>query len=435
MSTILILASGIVTCAMRRTLVSRKARKKRIAENAEMSGENFYTRQVEPTGPRAETPPPLNDHMLGQTDKLPRFATFETSKSSEDDRIPLNQRTPSSKTLPSVPSSQNPGYSENGYDRYDGSGRSGRGGMRGGNMRGPPRGYGGPPRDEYGNPLPPSNAFGPSPPAGIRRDRSEPARLRPQYSDENMRSGNLRGRGRGGYGYPPRGYGRGGPYGPGPGPGRGGYGRGPPMGPGPAPGAMMRGPPPPSYRNQYPPQGRPGQYEESGGPAGFGRSPSAPAYGSYRRPESPAGPGGFVRGPSPGPPSAPGNYQRGPSPGPPSAPGGYDRGVSPAPPPTGAYGYAGRLPTPTQYQQNCRGIDPGPPEPTPYRAKDNVIGQAVEMDALNGCPSPTPASAHDQMQLRESDSDVQGFVNLQQQTAHRETPTTLTSTSLYSGQE
>ena len=67
-STILILASGIVTCAMRRTLVSRKARKKRIAENAEMNGQNFYASQMaEPTGARAETPPPLVSGALGNS--------------------------------------------------------------------------------------------------------------------------------------------------------------------------------------------------------------------------------------------------------------------------------------------------------------------------------------------------------------------------------
>src|SRR4051794_21071600 len=44
-STILITASGIITCAMRRTLVTRKARKKVIAANAEMNGENYYSRQ------------------------------------------------------------------------------------------------------------------------------------------------------------------------------------------------------------------------------------------------------------------------------------------------------------------------------------------------------------------------------------------------------
>jgi len=39
-ATILVAMSGLVSCAMRRTLVSRKTRKKRIEENAEMSGEN-----------------------------------------------------------------------------------------------------------------------------------------------------------------------------------------------------------------------------------------------------------------------------------------------------------------------------------------------------------------------------------------------------------
>ena len=56
-STILITASGIITCAMRRTLVTRKARKKRIAENAEMNGENYYSRQnTEPKYTEASLP-------------------------------------------------------------------------------------------------------------------------------------------------------------------------------------------------------------------------------------------------------------------------------------------------------------------------------------------------------------------------------------------
>ena len=109
-ATILIIASSVVTCAMRRTLVSRKARKKRIAENAEMSGANYFdnlnqTRAMNSvpapppsTGtataigdsslPRAESPPPMN--------KGAQFAAFEmTSPSSRslhgnDDRTPLN---------------------------------------------------------------------------------------------------------------------------------------------------------------------------------------------------------------------------------------------------------------------------------------------------------------------------------------------------------
>ena len=445
-STILILASGIVTCAMRRTLVSRKARKKRIAENAEMNGENFYAKQAPPPPmpppppmARAETPPPLPNEAtmsggLNSDNKLPRFATFE-SKSTDDDRIPLNTRTPSNKTLPSAPSSRG-GYSDDGAHRYGGPGRGGppRGGIRGG-ARG---GYNGP-RDEYGNPLPPSNAFGPMPPAGMRRDQSEPPRIRNQYADENINFQGYRGRGRGGYG-PSRGYGRGGPYGPGPGRGRGGYGRGGiPMGPmapmaaagsaGVMANEWSRGqePPPPGYGygndNDYAPRDRPGQYEDPG-PAGYGRSPSAPAYGRRPSPGPPSAPGGYGRRPSPGPPSAPGGYGRRPSPGPSSAPGGYGRGPSPGPAPGGGYGFY-REPSPEPPM-------PSPPLPMsrpPY--EDNPIGQAVEMDARTGSPSLRSPHFPQNQQLRDSDSDVQGFVGLQQkqQQQHRD------SESAYSGNE
>ena len=62
-ATILIAASGIVSCAMRRTLVSRKARKRRIAENAEMNGENYYNRQAA-TGP---VPAPITAPSIATT--------------------------------------------------------------------------------------------------------------------------------------------------------------------------------------------------------------------------------------------------------------------------------------------------------------------------------------------------------------------------------
>ena len=428
-STILILASGIVTCAMRRTLVSRKARKKRIAENAEMSGENFYARQVQPSGLRAETPPPLSDNSLGQSDKLPQFASFETNRSPEDDRMPLNRRTPSEKTVPSAPSSRAPGYAEIGYyERYDSPSRGGRGGIRGGAMRGGPpnRVYGGTPRDEHGHPLPSSNNYGPMPPSGMRRDRSEPPRLRPQYSDEAMYSNGARGRGRGGY--PPRGYGRGGNYGP----PRGGYGRG--GGPWSGPGGtdMRRGPPPPGYGNGYPPPGRPGQYDGPGGPAGYARSPSAPAYGP-RGPPSPLGPSGYVQGPSPIPPLTTEGYQTGPSPGPLSNSRDYERRPTPPSPmdPEG-YGYAVQEPAKSQHPQAYRDADQAPSQPGGAYSEQPIIGQAVEMDAISGCPSPVPAAGN-QMQLRDSDSDVQGFVGLQQQQKHRDSPMSLTS--IYSAQE
>ena len=422
-STILILASGIVTCAMRRTLVSRKARKKRIAENDDMNGQNYYaSKMAEPSGGmsggvsggmsggigRAESPPPLTGG-LGQSDKLPKFATFADSKSVDvsEDQIPLNRRTPSNKTLPSAPNSgpgsagRGAGYSDDGFGRYDGPGRGGRGGMRGGPRRGGPRGGYGGPRDEYGNPLPPSNAFGPIPPAGMNRDRSAPPMMRQQYSDESMGPQGSRGRGRGGFG-PPRGYGRGGPNMRG---GRGGYGRGgTPMGPmaaGVGAGMMAggRGPPPPGYGNPYPPTGgRPGQYDGPGGPAGYGRSPSAP--GAYGRR-------------SPGPPSAPGGYGRGPSPG---------AGVALA---GGTYGY-GQGDSASEYPpQGYRDAAPAANRVAP-------IGQAVEMDALHGAPSPVQPFANS-MGLRDSDSDVQGFMNLQQPPKHRDDP--MSMGSVYSADE
>ncbi len=403
-STILILASAVVTCAMRRTLVSRKARKKRITENAEMNGENFYARQNPvPTGIRAESPPPLVSGAIGNSDKLPTFTTFDSKTSAEEDQVPLNRRTPSNKTLPSMPGIQGPpGYSDDGSERYGGAPPI-RGGPR---MRGGRGGYG-PPRDEFGNPLPPSNAFGPMPPAGVRRDRSEPARMRRQYSDEAMNGWGPRG-GRARGGYPPRGYMRGGPYGPGRGgPGRGGM----PMG---AMGAMAagRGPPPPGYANGYPP-GR-GQ-DNYGPPAGFGRSPSAPAYGGRGPP-----PGDYGRGPSPGPRYTPADNIKASSPIEPQGPRGY--------------GYA-RDPASEPPVQPYRQISPVLPFHAMQPEQGEIIGQAVEMDARHGSPSmsPHPEFARP-MQLRDSDSDVQGFVGLQQPPNHRDSPER-SLTSEYSAQE
>ncbi|KAL8727967.1 MAG: hypothetical protein Q9166_005732 [cf. Caloplaca sp. 2 TL-2023] len=461
-STILIVASGVVTCAMRRTLVSRKARKKRIAQNAEMSGENFYNRQNAPVGARAETPPPLTSQppppMVNGApgaDKLPNFTTYEKNpRDFEEDRIPLNTRTLSNRTLPSNGTQPRPSE-----ERFEMQGAPSRGGLPRGvprGMRGGRGGYGGP-RDEYGNPLPPSNAFGPIP-GGMRRDQSEP-RPRGHYSDENINGS--RGRGRGGF--PPRGYGRGVLYGP----GRGGpnNGRGMPVVMAAGAGAgMMAGDmrnhqgPPPDYSNRYPPMGgeRPGHYEQ-GGPAGFGRSPSAPAYGmrspgppstrAYDRqpsPDLPSHQGRYARQASPGPPSHPGGFGRQPSPGGRSARGGYGR-QSPGPPRTSgeyarqrsfsnprSYDYGGRQPSPGGYQgQGMRAPSPTPPMPE-IPANEPIIGQAIEMDATTGNPSHTPTPIRP-MQLRDSDSDVQELVGLQQQREHRESPLSLTS--VYSSQE
>jgi hypothetical protein len=206
-ATILIVASGIVTCAMRRTLVSRKARKRRIAENEDMNGQAYYENRtnaatVTTEFPKAESPPPLSGDTVTSGKRNNEFAAFDLQKqSTAEDLTPLNQRNPSLKTVSSA----------------------------GDNITPPLRGPSGrrQPVDQYGNPvpaMPQNNYMMNAPPRGPPPGRGGPYR------------------GRGG---PPRG----GPYG---GP-RGGYGPGPRGG--------MRGPPPPGWngngRGMRPPQGMP----------------------------------------------------------------------------------------------------------------------------------------------------------------------------------
>ncbi|KIW15200.1 hypothetical protein PV08_05245 [Exophiala spinifera] len=292
-STILITASGVVTCAMRRTLVSRKARKKRIAENAEMSGENFYNRQAQEsklpaqTFDSAEPTMPMVNGAPG-ADRLPNFATFESGKPDED-RQPLRSQgvTSDGTTLrdgasdnfyppPSVRSNSRPPYDER--------------------------------RDQYGNPIPraagammpPRQASEERTPAGSYREGSVPPPGSRGYGSRGRGKYPSRGayspRG-GGYGPrgppPPQGYpGRGGFFpemrGGYTGRGRGGY---PPtaaigaIGAGMAAGGMMadgqRRPPP-----GYPPDGGqrttpPDSYPDSMGPFG-------PVAGSTPYVENPA---------------------------------------------------------------------------------------------------------------------------------------------------
>ncbi|KAF2273703.1 pali-domain-containing protein [Westerdykella ornata] len=261
-ATILIVASGVVTCAMRRTLVSRKARKRRIAENAEMNGQNYQASRAAVTAqrdtfPRAESPPPLSGETVTfANDKMPEYAAYEMHKTqSQDDTTPLNARNPSLRT--------------NSSNGREGSDRS--------YVSRAPSGRGRQPVDQYGNPIPPlpSESFvmqnGP-------HIATPPNRGGPQMG----------GRGRGGY--PPRG-GYGPPRG-GYGPPRGGYGprggmRGPPppgwngngrggMRPGPGPGGRG-GPPPPGYNNgYYAQQGVPNRREPSPYGAPRGMSPPGP---------------------------------------------------------------------------------------------------------------------------------------------------------------
>jgi hypothetical protein len=233
-ATIIIVASGIVTCAMRRTLVSRKARKKRIAENEDMNGQTYYASRANAAPvtadmfPKAESPPPLSSDPILPGQKNNDFASFDLHKhNTADDLTPLNQRNPSLKTVSSAGGNGSP----------DGMGPQ---------QRGPPGRR--QPVDQYGNPLPPmpNDAYMMNGPprgrGGPFRGRGGPPRGGPQGS-------------RGG-GYGPRGGMRGPPP-----PGWNGGGRGmrPPPGVpmnGPGPG---RGAPPPGYNNNnnYGPGGPP----------------------------------------------------------------------------------------------------------------------------------------------------------------------------------
>ncbi len=261
---ILVALASLVSCAMRRTLVSRKSRKKQIEQNAEMSGENFYNRQAQTqvsvtTADRQPTMPLVSgaNGVGGGGDKLPVFASFENKdERTSDERMPLTARSPPARS-PTGPSSDTMGSGDPRMMMMN---------------NGPPRPSPSPsiPRDQYGNPLP-----GSSDGYGVRRG--------PSFEQINQRG---RGgmppagyRGRGGYGTPPA---RGG-YGPPPG-GRGGYGP-PARGGGYGPPVSLRGgaygPPPRGYgsaRGRGPP---PGYQHDRNGPYG-------------------------TRGPSPGPPSAPG---------------------------------------------------------------------------------------------------------------------------------
>jgi hypothetical protein len=360
-ATILIAIADGLTCCMRRTLVSRKARKKRIAENAEMSGENFYNRQA--IAPPA--PPPLNQQPVAPmvngapgADNLPSFATFDkkANMATEDDLTPLNSR---SATAVSGSTGMPQAMESDGLERY---------GMGAGRGNGSAMGKGGrwPDQPPYGSEA---SMIGGNQDQGPQR----------MPSNEYMGGPGARGRGRGGY--PPGNF-RGGPYNGRGGPmnGRGDFGG---RGRGPPPGYNRRGPP-------GPPGGPVDQYGRSI-PVGF---VAGAARGPPQRRQSPGPPSapGYGRQPSPGPPSAPG-YGRQPSPGTQFAPGPYSHGQQ---------GYSDEL---------ARAESP---PPLPGYHDPSTIGQAIEMDEHTGSPAPTPGFPPPNNPLRDSDSDLQGLVGLQQ---------------------
>jgi hypothetical protein len=378
-ATILVALSGLVSCAMRRTIVSRKSRQKRIAENAEMSGENYYNRQ-QTTAPATTSSPvhpsvPLVSGANGGNDTLPEFASFEKKDDqSSDERYPLTARSPSNTSPPGTFTTDQTTYVNDASTAADAA-----------NLRSMSTTPGA--RDQYGNPLPPQDAY------------ANPMRSR---SIERMGSP-----GRGGM--PPGGYrGRGGYGGPG-GPGRGGYnGYGTPPG-----GRGGYGPPgrggygPPGGRGGYgpPPRGY-------GGPMRGGRAPPPPSYQGSQGP--------YDRRPPPTGAYGPGPYgsSRG-SPGPQSGPG-YDQSASNV----SAGGYAAYNPSRDELPR----AESPPPLPG---IDDGAPGQAVEMDATTTSPANAPRG-FGEFNLRDSDSDVAGMLALQQA---RSSNRHMSDTSRYSQEE
>ncbi|KAI1193028.1 pali-domain-containing protein [Nemania serpens] len=390
-ATILVFLSFIVSCAMRRTLVGRKARKKRIAENAEMSGENYYNRQAHEetatvVSSTLQPTVPSISGANGPTDKLPTFAAYEQRDDrSSDERIPLTARTTSEISPNNAPLNVSTSDLSNNRRSLSGSTPA-------------------LPTDQYGNPLAQApDAYGmrrgPSmermdgrgrggPPGGYRGRGSNgrgayggvgygpPSNGRAGYGAPNGR-GAYGPPGRGGYGPGPNGNGRGG-YGP-----RGGYGGG------------MRGgrtPPPPSY---------------TGGAPYDGRTPPPGGHGGYG-PRRQASPG--LRAPYNENQSVPSVSTTV------TNPGGYQ-----------AY-------RPDDDDDLPRAESP-PPLPGSELAAPGSVGQAVDMDATTGSPAQAPAGfGQFNNHIRDSDTDVAGMLALQEartSSAQRH-DTVMSETSKYS---
>ncbi|KAI1434116.1 pali-domain-containing protein [Xylaria sp. CBS 124048] len=415
-ATILVFLSFIVSCAMRRTLVGRKARKRRIAENAEMSGENYYNRQAQQdviassvvTSSLQPTVPSVSG-ANGPADKLPAFAAYEKRDDrSSDERIPLTARTPN----------RSPSNVPNDMGRPDHMNRKS---ISGSTLALP--------TDQFGNPLTQApDAY------GMRRGPSmEPMDGRGRGGP----AGGYRGRGgygRGGYGPPPNG--RGG-YG-GPLNGRGGYGG------------------PPNGRGGYggPPTGRGGPY--GGSPNGRGQY-GPPSRGGYAPgPNWRGGPRGGYGGPMRGGRTPPPGYsggapydRRGPegdydaygpgrqaSPALPAA--SYDNNTSMHSMPTGVANSGEYQPYHPDDADDLPRAESPPPMSDSGLPAPETVGHAGQTNAELGNPAHS-SSGFGQLNnsLRDSDTDVAGMLALQEArtSSSRHHDTMMSQTSKYSQDE
>lgn len=365
-ATILVAICGIVSCGMRRAMVGRKARRKRIEENNEMNGRNYYNNQSQPAGVAGTTagsetiiqqptvPVLSGAAMASDGDSLPKYATYESQKKDDqvsDEHIPLTARSPSNRSSIPPPSDMNNMAPDGPYGH-------------------PPRSYTAPPpQDTYGNPMGPPDTY------GVRRG--------PSFERMRGRGGMPQGgpRGRGGYGPSGRGgYGPGGYGPPPPGPGRGGYG--------------------PPGRGYGPPRGGYGPPRGGYGPSSVMRGGRAPPPGGYQAP-----PGAYDRRGSPADQYGPYQSMNRRSPGPPSAPSGYVPTVSntsilPVP-----------APAPSYHAYTPSSDFPRAESPPPLPGGELIHNRPVEMDAT---PSPINTTPQQYGALRDSDADVAGMVGLQQ---------------------
>ncbi|CAK7226669.1 regulator of ime2 [Sporothrix bragantina] len=374
---ILIGLSSIVACAMRRTLVSRKSRQRRIAANAEMSGENFYNRQAQTAavvgaasagGAMAES-----EATIPRQPALPQLGgpgsnvdSFEKKDdNSSDEQIPLTSQ---SSLAPNRYSQQRNQFGSNSEMMMSGAGGPGRT-----PNNGPVR------RDAYGNPIPYGDSVSPPP--------QEYGTRRASFERMNNMSPAQRGRGGGGPGPGYRG-GRGGAPGPYGSQGRGGYG-----GYGPPPGGRGGYGPPPGGRGGYggpPPNGRGrGGYGGRGGYPGPGRGRTPPP--GYRYDQGGPYGGDGMRG-SPGPAGYYGN------------PSGSSLNNS------GYDSYRNEAPSSADLPR----AESPPPLPAAMggvidAASGSPRGQAIEMDAS----APRPQQQHPS-RFVEADDDIAGMVSLQQ---------------------
>ncbi|RFU81880.1 hypothetical protein TARUN_318 [Trichoderma arundinaceum] len=379
-ATVLVFLSGLVSCAMRRTLVSRKDRKRRIAENAEMSGENYYNRENQ--APKASfamtTQPtvPVVSGGNGTQDNLPAFATYGSQRDDQasDERIPLTQRTTSERSSngrqPTAVDMAAVAGSEIG-SAYSGPQRSASQDPYGNYADVPPNTYG-----AAGQPYDPRMNRGPTrretdPVNGYRGGRGgygPPMRGRGGYGPPGRGGYGPRGGGRGGYGPPPR-AGYGGPY----------YNM-------PRGGGGSRSPPPMNYSNDS----MPGQYNRLPQPQGY-IDERGPYLGGQQLPQSD--------------PAL--NY---------GAPSGSASN-------SGSNNNGSNRFMPYRPNFDLPRADSPPPLPENTESAVSSSAQAIEMDA-------TPASgavnnAGQYGNIRDSDTDVAGMVNLQQgkqpSSARRET--------------